>query len=64
VERGREALLALPGLGESTLERLYRAGIVGIEDLAKSDPRKLAKATGIPESRIREFILSARSLST
>ncbi|MDD1679381.1 MAG: DNA topoisomerase I [Methanomicrobiales archaeon] len=63
VEKGREALLTLPGLGEGTLERIYRAGITGVEDLTKSDPSALAAATGIPESRIREFILSARSLS-
>jgi DNA topoisomerase-1 len=63
VEKGREALLSLPGLGEGTLEKFYRAGIVGVEDLARSDPHALAEATGIPESRIQEFILSARSLS-
>jgi DNA topoisomerase I (EC 5.99.1.2) len=64
VEKGRDALLSLPGVGEGTLEQLYHAGIIGIEDLAERDPRILAKETRIPESRVREFILSARTLST
>jgi DNA topoisomerase-1 len=64
VEKGRNALLALPGISERALERIYRAGIIGVEDLARSDSRALAEMTGLPESRIREFILSARSLST
>jgi DNA topoisomerase-1 len=64
VEKEREMLLSIPGLGESSLGHLYRAGITGVKDLAQSDPRSLAEATGIPESRIREFILSAKSLST
>ncbi|MDD1675785.1 MAG: helix-hairpin-helix domain-containing protein, partial [Methanomicrobiales archaeon] len=64
VERGKNALLSLPGLGESTLEKLYRAGITGLEDLAQSDPAALARTTGLPESRLREYILSAASHGT
>ncbi|MDD1672909.1 MAG: DNA topoisomerase I [Methanomicrobiales archaeon] len=64
VERGRTGLLSLPGLGDGMLERLYYAGIIGCEDLVKADPRKLAESTGIPESKIREFILSAASHCT
>jgi DNA topoisomerase-1 len=64
VEKGRKALLSIPGLGENTLERLYRAGITGPNDLISWKPGDLAEATGLSESRIREFILSAGSLST
>jgi DNA topoisomerase-1 len=63
VEKEREELLSLPGLGESALGHLYRAGIISIEDLAESDPGVLAGRTGLSESRIREFILAARSQS-
>jgi DNA topoisomerase-1 len=64
VEVGRLALLSIPGLGESTLEKLYRAGIIGPADLARADPRQLAESTGLSETKLREFILFAASHTT
>jgi DNA topoisomerase-1 len=55
VERGREELLAVPGLGESTLEKLYRAGIIDSRRLIEADPREIAGKSGIPEEKVREL---------
>ena len=37
----------MPGLGEATLEKLHRAGILDRDDLSSADPDELAGKTGI-----------------
>jgi DNA topoisomerase-1 len=55
VEKGGQELMALPGLGEATLEKLHRAGILDRDSLSAADPDQLAKKTGIPAGDIRRF---------
>ncbi|MDD4254028.1 MAG: DNA topoisomerase I [Methanofollis sp.] len=61
LEKGREELLAIPGIGEATLEKLYRAGITDAASLAAADPEEAARKSGIPAAKIREY---SASLST
>lgn len=56
LERGRRELLALPGLGEAALERLYRAGIISGAELKAADPDDLSKRSGLSLEKIRSFI--------
>jgi DNA topoisomerase-1 len=56
VERGRQELLAVPGLGEATLGKLHRAGILDRADLLAADPDRLAERTGIAPAAIRGFV--------
>jgi len=56
VEKGREELLAVPGLGEATLEKLHRAGIFDRAGLSAADPDKLAGRTGLPPELLRGFV--------
>ena len=55
VEKGRQELMALPGLGEATLEKLHRAGILDRDSLSARRSGPLAKKTGIPAGDIRRF---------
>jgi DNA topoisomerase-1 len=55
-ERGREELLAVPGIGEATLEKLMLAGIYDRATLASADPAEVAAVTGIPAATIRTYI--------
>ncbi|KUG19612.1 dna topoisomerase i [hydrocarbon metagenome] len=55
LERGRSELLAIPGLGEATLEKLFLAGIFDAETLAAADPEAAAAASGVPAARIRDY---------
>ncbi|MDD1663087.1 MAG: helix-hairpin-helix domain-containing protein, partial [Methanomicrobiales archaeon] len=55
VEKGRQELMALPGLGEATLEKLHRAGILDRDSLSAADPGQLAEKTGISADEIRRF---------
>jgi DNA topoisomerase-1 len=56
VEKGREELLGVPGLGEATLEKLHRAGILDRDDLLSADPDELAKKTGADAAALRGFV--------
>ncbi|RXE55943.1 DNA topoisomerase I [Methanoculleus taiwanensis] len=55
-ERGREDLLAVPGIGETTLEKLLLAGIYDKATLRNADPDQTAAITGIPAATIRTLI--------
>jgi DNA topoisomerase-1 len=55
LEQGKEELLAIPGIGEAILERLFRAGIVDGEGLRAADAAQLARISGISEEKIRAF---------
>jgi DNA topoisomerase-1 len=56
VEKGREELLGVPGLGEATLEKLHRAGILDRDDLTAADPGELSRKTGIDAAALAGFI--------
>jgi len=60
-EEGRDQLLSLPGIGESTLERLYRAGIVDPDALAACDAETVAKKSGLSAEKINAYKEAARA---
>ena len=55
MERGKKELLAIRGLGEPVLEKLFRAGITDADTLLSVDPGKLASDTGIPQEKILDY---------
>lgn len=61
VEKGRSELLTIPGIGEATLEKLYRAGVINAGSLLAADPVELAKTSGISEKNIRSMIAALRT---
>ena len=56
LERGRKELLAIPGIGEATVQRLYLAGIYDTATLREADPEKVSSITGIAEARLHDYI--------
>ncbi len=56
------ALTDVGGIGETYAERLREAGIETVADLANADPVDLAEATGVGESRIRDWVRQAGDL--
>lgn len=56
LERGRRELLAIPGIGEATLQKLYLAGVYNAATLLEADPEEVSSVTGIREARIHEYI--------
>ena len=60
LDSGTDELLLIPGLGEATLEKLHCAGVINVAELAESDPVRLSLQTGIPEEKIRVFIMHIR----
>ena len=56
LDRGRNELLAVPGIGEATVDRLYLAGIYDAATLREADPEEIASITGIPKARLRDYI--------
>lgn len=59
MEKGSRELMAIPGIGEATLAKLYRAGIIDQESLISADPLKVSEKSGIPEDKIREIMAEA-----
>lgn len=59
VETGRAELLAIPGLGEASYERLLRAGIIDGGRLSCADPEQVAVLTGIAADKIRVWAQAA-----
>ncbi|MFY9169451.1 MAG: DNA topoisomerase I [Candidatus Methanoculleus thermohydrogenotrophicum] len=57
LERGRKDLLAIPGIGEATLQKLYLAGIYDAATLREADPEEVSSITGIAKTRLHDFIL-------
>ena len=60
LDLGTDELLLIPGLGEATLEKLHCGGVINAAELAESDPVRLSLQTGIPEEKIRVFIMHIR----
>jgi DNA topoisomerase-1 len=61
LEEGRAGLLAIPGMDEKLLEKLYRAGIVTPEALRKAEGPALSATTGIPVEKVRQLIAASLS---
>jgi DNA topoisomerase-1 len=55
LERGRAELLAIPGVGESTIEKLYSGGVYDAESLVQADPHAVAEGSGLPVRKIQDF---------
>ncbi|HOJ95549.1 MAG TPA: DNA topoisomerase I [Methanospirillum sp.] len=54
-EAGRTELLALPGVGESTLEHLYRAGIYDKKTLDTADTAIASKLSGLSKDHVKKL---------
>ncbi len=61
LERGRAELLAIPGVGESTIEKLYSGGVIDAATLVRADPRAVAEGSGLPVRKIQDFQALAAS---
>jgi DNA topoisomerase-1 len=55
VERGKKQLLAIKGLSESMLAKLFKADIINADLLMTADAKAVAEKSGIPEQKIAEF---------
>nr|WP_321349399.1 DNA topoisomerase I [uncultured Methanoregula sp.] len=55
IEKGKKELLAIKGLSETNLEKLFRADVINGDALLAADAAALSAATGIPEQKIRDF---------
>lgn len=55
LERGRAELLAIPGVGETTIEKLYSGGVYDAETLVQADPHAVAQGSGLPVRKIQDF---------
>jgi DNA topoisomerase-1 len=64
IDKGRAELLSVHGLGEASLEKLYRAGIINGATLLAADPEKTAPITGIAADKIREYQDGYRAITT
>ncbi|NLA38743.1 MAG: hypothetical protein GX882_05060, partial [Methanomicrobiales archaeon] len=56
LERGRKELLAIPGVGEATVRKLYLAGIYDAATLREADTERVSAITGIAEARLHDYI--------
>jgi len=54
------ALTELAGIGPATAEKLGKADIESVADLAKADPEAVAKATGFPVEKVTPWIEEAK----
>jgi DNA topoisomerase-1 len=64
IDKGRAELLSVHGLGEASLEKLYRAGIINGATLLAAEPEKTAPITGIAADKIREYQGGYRAIIT
>lgn len=55
-------LTVLKGLGPKTAEKLKSAGVENLEQLVKSDAKRLSEATGVSEKRLASWIEEAKEL--
>jgi DNA topoisomerase I len=53
--RGKKELLTIKGLGEQAAEKMMRAGVADGKSLLASDPGVVARDTGIPEQKVRDY---------
>lgn len=55
VEKGRDAILQIRGIGQALYERLARAGIIGPVQLLDAEAEEISKKSGIPIDKVKEF---------
>ncbi len=55
IERGRKELLTIRGISEQIAEKLILAGVPDGKALIAADPAVIAKASGLSESRVRDW---------
>ncbi len=55
LEKGREELLSLKGVGEALLGQFYLAGIFDKKTLLAANPERAAKVSGISKEKIGQF---------
>jgi DNA topoisomerase-1 len=55
VERGKKQLLAIKGLTESMLAKLFKADIINADLLMTADAKAVAEKSGIPKTKIADF---------
>ena len=58
-EEGYQALMKIPGIGEATAERLFKAGLKSMAMLAAADAEQLAAIPGVGEKTARCWIEEA-----
>jgi len=63
LEKGKAELLAIRGIGNAALGKLYRAGIVNGDCLDRADPEELARKTGVPKEKILEYQKEYRAVA-
>jgi len=54
-EKGRKELLTIKGLSQATAEKLILAGVTNGKSLVAANPAVVAKDTGIPVQKVRDF---------
>jgi DNA topoisomerase-1 len=54
-EKGRTELLTIKGLGEQAAEKLILAGVTDGKSLLAADAKAVAKETGLPEQKIKDY---------
>ena len=54
-EKGRKELLTIKGLTRQSAEKLILAGVTTGKSLLAADPKVVAKVSGIPEQKIRDY---------
>lgn len=59
LEKGREELLHLKGVGEPMIEHFYLAGIIDAKTLRAARPEHAAKISGISKEKIKQFQAAA-----
>ena len=59
MEDGYEGLMKIPGIGEATAERLFKAGLKSVAMLAATDMEQLAAIPGVGEKTAATWIEEA-----
>ena len=59
---GDRPVTDIEGIGQATAEKLDKAEIHGVHDLAKADAAELAEATGQPVDKVEGWIAAAKAI--
>ncbi|MHB8633410.1 MAG: 50S ribosomal protein L31e [Thermoplasmatota archaeon] len=62
-EEGDRPVTDVKGVGPVTAEKLEKAGIHGVADLAKADPAKIAEAAGVSTEKAAAWHAEAKALA-
>ncbi len=61
-EEGERPVTDVKGVGPATAEKLEKAGIHSLQDLAKADPAKIAEASGVTNEKAASWHNEAKEL--